>query len=343
MPQPNDYSFDLKHRLVGAAVLIVAAVIVLPFILPGQKQDHRHALIGNGGASVPIQQTFISRIEVDNPDVFAQQNSAESVSDESEPGKESDTQESAKDVKDQGVDDNRPVTDSIGLPSGWVVRVGVFQIAENAKKRQSLLDENGFNVNLEETKLDGKTAIRVFLGPFSTEDIPVLSSINLDQIVWVDAVVIAALVLSFGLGIFRGIVREILSLSSWIVSIWLAYLFGDNLAIVIVPWLESERLSSLIGYLVVFVAVLVLLSLVVALLFKLFRVVGLSGIDRLLGGLFGCLRGVVIVALLLFIAEWTPASGQAWFRDSQIVPYFEAPLTWFKTKVVNQLDIDSLQ
>jgi len=172
---------------------------------------------------------------------------------------------------------------------------------------------------------------------------PVLSSINLDQIVWVDAVVIAALVLSFGLGIFRGIVREILSLSSWIVSIWLAYLFGDNLAIVIVPWLESERLSSLIGYLVVFVAVLVLLSLVVALLFKLFRVVGLSGIDRLLGGLFGCLRGVVIVALLLFIAEWTPATGQAWFKDSQIVPYFEAPLTWFKTKVVNQLDIDSLQ
>lgn len=170
MPQPNDYSFDLKHRLVGAAVLIVAAVIVLPFILPGQKQDHRHALIGNGGASVPIQQTFISRIEVDNSDVFAQQNSAESVSDESEPGKESDTLESAKDVKDQGVDDNRPVTDSIGLPSGWVVRVGVFQIAENAKKRQSLLDENGFNVNLEETKLDGKTAIRVFLGPFSTED-----------------------------------------------------------------------------------------------------------------------------------------------------------------------------
>ena len=170
-----------------------------------------------------------------------------------------------------------------------------------------------------------------------------LSSINLDQIVWVDAVVIAALVLSFGLGIFRGIVREILSLSSWIVSIWLAYLFGDNLAIVIVPWLESERLSSLIGYLVVFVAVLVLLSLVVALLFKLFRVVGLSGIDRLLGGLFGCLRGVVIVALLLSIAEWTPATGQAWFKDSQIVPYFEAPLTWFKTKVVNQLDIDSLQ
>ena len=83
-----------------------------------------------------------------------------------------------------------------------------------------------------------------------------LGLINFDQIIWVDAVVIAALVLSFGFGIVRGIVREVLSLSSWIVSIWLAYLYGDNLAIMIVPWIESERLSGLIGYVLVFVAVL---------------------------------------------------------------------------------------
>jgi len=113
----------------------------------------------------------------------------------------------------------------------------------------------------------------------------VLDSINFDQIIWVDAVVIVVLVLSFGLGILRGIVREILSLSTWIVSIWLAYLYGDNLAIIFMPWLESERLSGLIGYVVVFVAVLVLLSLVGGLLLKLFRVAGLSGADRLLGGL----------------------------------------------------------
>ena len=170
MPQPNDYSFDLKHRLVGAAVLIVAAVIVLPLVLTGQKQGHRHGLIDNGGATIPIQQTFISRIEIDSPDVSLQQSTAGVVKEEFEPRKESNTEDSTEDVKDQGIGDNRTVNDSVGLPSGWVVRVGVFQIPENAKKRQSLLGENGFNVNLEETKLDGKTAIRVFLGPFSTED-----------------------------------------------------------------------------------------------------------------------------------------------------------------------------
>ena len=51
----------------------------------------------------------------------------------------------------------------------------------------------------------------------------------------------------------------------------------------------------------------------------------------------------MIVTVLLFIAEWTPATSQAWFRDSQIVPYFEVPLTWFKSKVVDSLDIDSFQ
>ena len=170
-----------------------------------------------------------------------------------------------------------------------------------------------------------------------------LDLINLDQIISVDAVVIAVLVLSFGLGIVRGIVREVLSLSSWIVSIWLAYLYGDYLAMMIMHLLKPEWLRGLIGYVVVFGVVLVLLSLVSALLVKLFRVAGLSGIDRFLGGLFGCLRGVVIVAVFLTVAERTPATGQAWFRDSQTVRYSEAPLTWFKSKVVDQLNLGSFQ
>ena len=170
MPQPNDYLFDLKHRLVGAAVLIVAAVIILPLLLTGQNYGHRNALISNDGAGVPIQQTFISRIKVETPDVSTHRSSAGISNAESGPSKQPVTEESTKDVKNQQIVNNRPVRDSVGLTSGWVVRVGVFQIPENAKKRQSLLNEHGFDVSLEEAKLDGKAAIRVFLGPFSSED-----------------------------------------------------------------------------------------------------------------------------------------------------------------------------
>lgn len=170
MPQPTDHLFDLKHRLIGAAVLIIVAAIVLPSVLTGQKQDYRRASINNGEVVVPIQQTFISRIEAGKRDVSAQPSPAEADKDKSEAGKESNTQGPTMDVNDLGNNYNQPVAGLVGLPSGWVVRVGVFQIPENAKKRRSLLDENGFNVNLEETKLNGKTAIRVFLGPFSTEE-----------------------------------------------------------------------------------------------------------------------------------------------------------------------------
>ena len=170
MPQPNDNSFDLKHRLVGGAVLIVAAIIILPLVLTGQKQGHRHASIGNGDAVMPIQQAFISRIEVGTPDAPTQQGSTEFVKEESEPERRSGKEESIKGVKNREIDDNELVNDSVELPSGWVVRVGVFQIPENAMKRVSLLDKNGFNVSSEEAKLDGKAAIRVFLGPFSSED-----------------------------------------------------------------------------------------------------------------------------------------------------------------------------
>ena len=170
MPKPNDHSFDLKNRLVGAAVLIIAAVLILLLVLISQKQGYRHALIGNGHAVMPIQQTFISRIEVDSSDAAVQQSSGDVLKEESRLEKQSGKEQFTNGVKDQRSDVKRPGNDSNALSSGWVVRVGVFQIVENAKNRQSLLDQNGFSVNLEEAKLDGKTAIRVFLGPFQSED-----------------------------------------------------------------------------------------------------------------------------------------------------------------------------
>ena len=170
MPEPKDYLFDLKHRLVGAAVLIGAVIIIAPIVLTGPEQSHRHALIGNGDVVAPIQQTFISRVMVDNPDVAAQQSAAESLKDQVDPKKQSGAEDPAKGVKSQGINDDKPMNDSVELVSGWVVRVGVFQIPENAKKRQSLLGENGFEVKLEKAELDGKAAIRVFLGPFPSED-----------------------------------------------------------------------------------------------------------------------------------------------------------------------------
>ena len=42
------------------------------------------------------------------------------------------------------------------------------------------------------------------------------------------------------------------------------------------------------------------------------------------------MRGIVIITIVLFAAEFTPAPEKAWFRASSIVPFFQAPLTWLK-------------
>ena len=173
--------------------------------------------------------------------------------------------------------------------------------------------------------------------------------INLEDVVWLDVVLLTAIVLSLGLGFFRGIVREILSLSSWVVAAWLAYLYGNNFSRIITPWLESEKLSTLVSFVIVFVGVLIVLSLAGGLVLRLFRVAGPAGTGRFLGSLFGLIRGFVIVTVFLSMAglvstfersigRTTPLTSQPWFKSSTIVPYFEPSVVWFTAKVSEQLN-----
>ena len=160
---------------------------------------------------------------------------------------------------------------------------------------------------------------------------------DLDQVAWLDIVLLLTILLSMGLGLVRGLLREVLSVGSWIVSAWLAYLYGDNLASVLTPWLESDKLSLLISIVVIFLVTLVGLSLTGGLTLKLFRVSGLTGLDRTLGGVFGLIRGIVIITIILFVGGFTPAPQQAWFRASSIVPFFQTPLYLLELGVSQKL------
>ena len=165
---------------------------------------------------------------------------------------------------------------------------------------------------------------------------------DLDQVAWLDIVFLLTILLSMGLGLVRGLLREVLSVGSWIVSAWLAFLYGDNLASVLTPWLESEKLSLLISIVVIFLVTLVGLSLTGGLILKLFRVSGLTGLDRSLGGLFGLIRGIVIITIVLFVAGFTPAPQQAWFRTSSIVPFFQTPLHLLEFGISKKLSLGLL-
>ena len=90
--------------------------------------------------------------------------------------------------------------------------------------------------------------------------------------------------------LWRGFVREALSLGAWIAAFVVAALLTDRLAVLLEPYITHETGRFILAYAVLFIATLILGSLVNSLMAQLIRATGLSGIDRVLGTAFGFAR-----------------------------------------------------
>jgi membrane protein required for colicin V production len=133
----------------------------------------------------------------------------------------------------------------------------------------------------------------------------------------VDWILLAVLALSFLLGLWRGIVQEVLSLAGWVAAFYVSQMYAPMAA----AWLPMEGSSQMLryaaGFVVVFVAVLVATVLVSFVVKKLISAVGLGPLDRLLGSLFGLMRGVVILLALTVLVGMTPMRETEGWREAQ--------------------------
>jgi membrane protein required for colicin V production len=143
-----------------------------------------------------------------------------------------------------------------------------------------------------------------------------------------DIIVLAVLALSVLIGLWRGFVAEVLSLVCWIAAFWVAWMFGDAVAAWYGQWLQHPAARVIAGYLTCFLGVLVAGALVGWLLRKLIQGSGLSGTDRVLGMLFGLVRGVLLVVVIVLVMELTPLAGAAWWQQSQLLPGFAQGAGW---------------
>jgi membrane protein required for colicin V production len=144
----------------------------------------------------------------------------------------------------------------------------------------------------------------------------------------VDIAIVVVLAVSLLIGLFRGFIREILSLFSWLGAIWIAYNFATEAAGYLEPFIDQPPLRVVAGFAGIFITALISFSIVSYLLYRLLSIAGVSGIDRSLGSLFGLIRGLVIVAVLILAANFMDFSTQPWWKDSLLVVYFD-PITEF--------------
>lgn len=152
---------------------------------------------------------------------------------------------------------------------------------------------------------------------------------------WIDIGIIVIFFVSIVISIFRGFVKEAISLISWILAIWLAITFSGQVASFLpasideatfnlgTNELEVSKLRVGIAFILIVVASLIIGALVNYILGKITHTSVLRGIDRMLGAFFGLARGAIVVVLFVLVAALTSFPHTDNWQSSQLLPPFE--------------------
>lgn len=135
-----------------------------------------------------------------------------------------------------------------------------------------------------------------------------------------DYLVILILLCSIVISTFRGLVREVLSLVSWIVAFMVANAYGESLSILLPDVIPGGLTRLIVAFLALFIGARILMSLVTMAVDAGIRSVGLTVVDRGLGGLFGLARGVVIVMTVVMLCGLTAIPRQPVWTEALLSP-----------------------
>jgi membrane protein required for colicin V production len=136
---------------------------------------------------------------------------------------------------------------------------------------------------------------------------------------WPDYAILAVIGISILVGALRGFIKEAFSLLVWAAAFLVAWHFADDVAGLMENAITLPSARTAMGFTGLFVSVLLVGGLLNYLLGKLVQSTGLSGTDRLLGGVFGAARGLALIVAVLLVAGFTPIPSDPWWKDSQTI------------------------
>lgn len=156
-----------------------------------------------------------------------------------------------------------------------------------------------------------------------------------------DYAVLAVVGLSILLSMMRGFLREILALAGWVAAFFVARFYTLELAPLLPESIPTESLRLLAAFVILFLATLLVSSLLAIALSEVFKKVGLGWLDRWLGAVFGLARGVFIVSVLVLLAGLTSVPQDARWRNAMFSAPFEALVTsalpWLPAGIANHV------
>ena len=152
----------------------------------------------------------------------------------------------------------------------------------------------------------------------------------MQQLSWVDLAMLGVLLLSLGLGLWRGFVLEVLALIGWVVAYFAAQWLAPQWAPHLPLGEPGSNLNHAASFAVAFVAVLIGWGLASRVLRMLVNATPLRGADRVLGAAFGLMRGVLLLMVLATVVALTPAASSPEWHRSQGVQWLAVAMQGLK-------------
>lgn len=138
-----------------------------------------------------------------------------------------------------------------------------------------------------------------------------------------DYLVLFVLATSVIISTLRGLVREILSLASWIAAFVVANAYGEQLAQWMPDAIPGKIMRLIVAFVVLFIGVRLLMMLLTMAIDSVIKASGLTLADRGLGGLFGLGRGLVIVMAAVLLCGMTAIPRQSFWKNALLSPLAE--------------------
>lgn len=143
---------------------------------------------------------------------------------------------------------------------------------------------------------------------------------------WVDAVLAVVLLLSTAVGFVRGLVFEVMSVFGWLVAYFVAHWYAPEVAPYLPIGNPGGALNHLAALVLTFLGVLLAWALTARLIRLLIRATPLSVIDRFLGGIFGLVRGMIVLLVVATAVTMTPWKNSPAWQESRSAPLLEHAL-----------------
>lgn len=138
-----------------------------------------------------------------------------------------------------------------------------------------------------------------------------------------DYLVLFVLICSIVISTLRGLVKEALSLASWIAAFVVANAYGETLAKLLPDVVPTYSLRLIAAFVMLFIGARILMALLSVAISAVISASGLNLVDRGLGGLFGLARGLLIVLTAVLLSGMTAIPQQAFWKEALLSPLAE--------------------